>query len=52
MLEMIAAGFIAHTLYHSTMEIIHSEDQTHHVSTTVVDNNNQWQFEVCNPCKE
>lgn len=47
--EMILAGVIAHALYHHAMDIKHSDDNTHHVSTVervVPPNNVVWVFET------
>ena len=54
MLEAIVAGVIAHGIYHKTMSIEHSADETTHVQVsnnrTIQQNENiVWQFEVCTP---
>jgi hypothetical protein len=57
MLEAIVAGVIAHGIYHKTMSIEHSADETTHVQVSdnrtiqpIQQNNNiVWQFEVCTP---
>tara|TARA_A100001201_G_scaffold95594_1_gene82766 strand:+ start:1466 stop:1639 length:174 start_codon:yes stop_codon:yes gene_type:complete len=54
MLEMIAAGVLAHMIYHKTAEVIHDENEIRHVKvakvTTSLNQSVDWQFETCNPC--
>ena len=49
MLEAIVAGVIAHGIYHYTMDIAHSEDETHHIQKTeeikTQNTNVAWVFE-------
>lgn len=56
MLEMIAAGVVAHALYHKAAAVVHDENEIHHVKvakvTTSLNQSVDWQFVVCNPCKE
>ena len=53
MLEMIAAGVLAHTIYHKAASVVHDENEIHHVEVSqthrISSNNVKWQFEVCNP---
>ena len=54
MLEMIAAGVLAHAIYHKAADVIHDENEIHHVkvveATTWSNENVVWEFEICNPC--
>ena len=54
MLEMIAAGVLAHTIYHKAASVVHDENEIHHVEvsqiTTSLNQSVDWKFEVCNPC--
>lgn len=56
MLEMIAAGVLAHTIYHKAASVVHDENEIHHVEvsqiTTSLNQSVDWKFEVCNPCME
>ena len=51
---MIAAGVLAHMIYHKTAEVIHDENEIRHVKvakvTTSLNQSVDWQFETCNPC--
>lgn len=60
MLEMIAAGVLAHGIYHKTMGIMHDENEVNHIETVMpvqtkmlTTDQEQSQvsfvFEVCNP---
>ena len=54
MLEMIAAGVLAHAIYHKAADVMHDENQVHHIKvaevTTSLNQNVDWEFEICNPC--
>ena len=54
MLEMIAAGVLAHARYHKAADVVHDENEIHHVkvveATTWSNENVDWEFEICNPC--
>ena len=54
MLEMIAAGVLAHAIYHKAAAVVHDENEIHHVEvsqiTTSLNQSVDWKFEVCNPC--
>ena len=34
MLEMIAAGVLAHTIYHKAASVVHDENEIHHVEVS------------------
>ena len=50
---MIAAGVLAHAIYHKAAAVVHDENERHHVEVSQThetsSNNVKWQFEVCNP---
>ena len=50
---MIAAGVLAHTIYHKVASVVHDENEIHHVEVSQThetsSNNVKWKFEVCNP---
>ena len=50
---MIAAGVLAHTIYHKTASVVHDENQIHHVEVSqkheTSSKNVKWQIEVSNP---